>query len=362
MFTAILLIVGMVLLVAGAESLVRGASKLAASLGISPLVVGLTVVAFGTSSPELAVSTHAAFTGEADIAIGNVVGSNIFNILFILGLSAMVTPLAVAQQLIRLDMPIMIGASLLLPILGMDGKISRLDGLLLFSLLVAYTVFLIRQSRKESKAVQEEYEREYGVGDEEKTPRAWKIDLAYVVGGMIMLLLGSRWLVDGAVRVALDLGVSELMIGLTIIAVGTSLPEVATSVIASLRGERDIAVGNVVGSNIFNILAVVGLTGLVTPDGVPVSIDALRFDIPIMIMVVLACAPVFLTGLIIQRWEGFLFLAYYLAYLAHLVLAGMGSAAAPGLDAVVLSLMIPLTALAVLIFHKQSPLSSDKQP
>jgi cation:H+ antiporter len=360
MLTAILLIVGVVLLVAGAESLVRGASKLAASIGISPLVVGLTVVAFGTSAPELAVSTHAAYTGEADIAVGNVVGSNIFNILFILGLSAMVTPLAVAQQLIRLDMPIMIGASLLLPILGMDGKISRIDGLLLFSLVVAYTIFLIRQSRKESKAVQEEYEREYGVGEEEKTPRAWKIDLAYVIGGVVMLLLGSRWLVDGAVRVAIDLGVSELMIGLTIIAVGTSLPELATSVIASLRGERDIAVGNVVGSNIFNILAVVGLTGLVAPEGVPVSIEALRFDIPVMIMVVLACAPVFMTGLIIQRWEGFLFLAYYLAYLSHLVLAAAGSPSVPDLDAVVLSLVIPITALAVLIFHRQTPVGEKR--
>lgn len=353
MLTTILLLAGMVLLVAGAESLVRGASKLAASLGISPLVVGLTVVAFGTGSPELAVSTHAAFTGEADIAVGNVVGSNIFNILFVLGISAMVAPLAVARQLIRKDMPIMIGASLLLSILGMDGKISRLDGLLLFAMVVAYTVFLIRQSRKESQAVQEEYEREYGVGEEEKTPRAWKIDLAYVVGGLVMLLLGSRWLVDGAVRIAVDLGVSELMIGLTVIAVGTSLPEVATSVVASLRGERDIAVGNVVGSNIFNILAVIGLTGLVSPGGVPVSIDALRFDIPVMIMVALACAPVFLTGLTIQRWEGFLFLVYYLAYLSHLVLAASDSPSVPSLDAVVFSIMIPLTALAVLIFHKQ---------
>ncbi len=360
MFTAILLIAGIALLVAGAESLVRGASKLAASLGIPPLVVGLTIVAFGTSSPELAVSTHAAYTGESDIAIGNVVGSNIFNILFILGLSAMIAPLAVAQQLIRMDMPIMIGASLLLPLLGLDGKISRFDGLLLFLMIVAYTVFLIRQSRKESKAIQEEYEREYGVGEEEKTPRAWKIDLAYVAGGVIMLVLGSRWLVDGAVRIALDLGVSELMIGLTIIAVGTSLPEVATSVIASLRGERDIAVGNVVGSNIFNILAVIGLTGLVAPDGIPVSIDALRFDVPIMIMVALACAPVFMTGFTIQRWEGFLFLAYYLAYLAHQILAGMGNTAAPALDGFVLSLMLPLTAMAVLIFHKQSPTKLNK--
>ncbi len=355
MLTTVLLVLGVILLVGGADLLVRGASKLAASVGISPLVVGLTVVAFGTSSPELAVSVRAAYTGEADIAIGNVVGSNIFNILFILGLSAMVTPLTVAQQLIRMDVPIMIGASLLLALLGLDGKIDRLDGSLLLGMVVVYTFFLIRQSRKESQSVQAEYEREYAVGEEEKTPRAWRRDLAYIAGGMLMLVFGSRWLVDGAVRVALDLGVSELMIGLTIIAIGTSLPEAATSVIASLRGERDIAVGNVIGSNIFNILAVIGLTGAVAPDGVPVSLEALRFDIPVMIMAALACAPVFLTGLTIQRWEGFLFLAYYLAYMGHLILANFGNPAVSRLDSMVIAFMIPVTALAILIFHKQSP-------
>ena len=352
MMTAALLILGTALLVAGAEFLVRGASKLAAAAGVSPLVVGLTVVAFGTSAPELAVSTHAALAGEADIAVGNVVGSNIFNILFILGLSALITPLAVARQLVRLDIPIMAGASVLLPLLGMDGKIGRLDGLLLFSLIVAYTVFLIRQSRRESQQVREEYAREFGVGAAEKTPRAWAADLGWMAGGLVMLVLGSRWLVEGAVRVALDLGLSELTIGLTVIAAGTSLPEVATSVVASLRGERDIAVGNAVGSNIFNLLAVLGLAGLAAPDGVPVSLEALRFDIPVMILVALACAPAFLTGLVVQRWEGFLFLAYYLAYLAHLLLAGAGHPALPGLDGAVLSLMIPLTALAVLVFHR----------
>jgi len=355
MMTAILLVAGLALLVAGAEALVRGASKLAAAMGISPLVVGLSVVAFGTSAPELAVSISAAYAGEADLAVGNVVGSNIFNVLFILGLSALIAPLIVAQQLVRMDVPIMIGISLLLPILGMDGKVGRFDGLLLFSLMMAYVVFLIRQSRKESRAVQEEYEREYGVGEAEKTPRAWKIDAAYILGGVIMLVLGSRWLVDGAVRIAEYYSVSQLVIGLTIIAVGTSLPEVATSVVASLRGERDIAVGNVVGSNIFNILAVVGLTGFVAPSGIPVSIDALRFDIPVMIMVALACGPIFFSNLAIARWEGSLFLAYYLAYIAHLVLAATGHAALPGLDGVVISLMLPLTALLVLVFHRPSP-------
>jgi cation:H+ antiporter len=213
-------------------------------------------------------------------------------------------------------------------------------------------VFLVWQSRRESRAVREEYAREFSVGAAEKTPRAWAADAGYVAGGVLMLTLGSRWLVEGAVRVAVDLGVSELTVGLTLIAAGTSLPEVATSVVASLRGERDIAVGNVVGSNIFNILAVLGLAGLASPEGVPVSLDALRFDIPVMIMVALACAPAFLSGMAVERWEGGLFLAYYLAYLAHLLLAAAGHPALPGLDGAVLSLMVPLTALAVLVFRQ----------
>lgn len=358
MITALMLIAGFGFLVAGAEVLVRGASKLAASVGISPLVVGLTVVAFGTSSPELAVSLGAAFAGEADIAVGNVVGSNIFNVLFILGLSALMAPLVVAQQLIRLDVPIMIGLSVLMPLLGLDGHIGRYDGLLLVTLLLGYTVFLIRQSRQESQEVQDEYAREYAVGDEEKTPQAWKNDLIYVGVGAVLLVLGSKALVGGAVRIAESFGVSELVIGLTIVAVGTSLPEVATSVIASMRGERDIAVGNVVGSNIFNILAVVGLTGFIAPEGVPVSVDVLRFDLPVMVMVALACIPIFFTGMVIQRWEGAILLGYYLAYLAHVVLAAVGHASLPVLDGYVLSFALPVTIIGVLLVYRRQAAGS----
>lgn len=361
MMTGLLILGGLLFLVGGAELLVRGASRLAVSIGISPLVVGLTVVAFGTSSPELAVSTHAAMTGEAEIALGNVVGSNIFNILFILGLSAMAAPLAVSMQLIRFDVPIMIGISILLALLGIDGKISRLDGLLLFSMILAYTLFLILQSRKENRRVQDEFEREYGMAKGQGTPRRWQVDLAQVGGGGVMLVLGSRLLVSGAVRLAESMGVSELMIGLTVIAAGTSLPELVTSVVATLRGEREIAVGNVVGSNIFNILAVIGVTGLVSSDGIPVSFEALRFDMPIMIMVALGCAPVFLTGLTMQRWEGALFVFYYLAYLGHLLLAAKQSSALPSLDGVVVSVALPLTAMLVLISQQASPPSSSEE-
>lgn len=315
-----LLLIGLILLVIGAEALVRGASKLAAACGISPLVIGLTVVAFGTSAPEMAVSTLSSLSGQANIAIGNVVGSNIFNILLILGLSALVAPLAVSQKLVKLDVPLMITGSIAVYLFALNGILSRLEGILLFIGILAYTGFLIRQSRRENKAVQAEYSQEYGA----KEPLSTKVllkDVVLILAGLGLLVLGSKWLVDGAVAIAQKLGVSDLIIGLTIVAAGTSLPELATSVVASIRGERDIAVGNVVGSNLFNILAVLGLSGLVSPSGTAVSPQALHFDIPVMIAVSVACLPIFLTGGRISRREGFLFLCGYVAYTTWLVMS-----------------------------------------
>jgi cation:H+ antiporter len=311
----LLLAGGILLLIAGAELLVKGASRIAGALGISPLVIGLTVVAFGTSAPEFAVTAGAAWTGQADVALGNVVGSNIFNVLFILGLSALVAPLVVSQQLVRLDVPLMIGVILVAAGLALDGRIGRLDGLLLFAGIVAYTAFLIRQSRRESAA-----------SGPSTTPRSaparrspsWAPNLAYLAAGLIMLALGARWLVAGAVAAAQAFGVSELVIGLTVVAAGTSLPEVATSVLASLRGERDIAVGNVVGSNLFNLLGVLGFGGLIAPAGIPVAAGALTFDIPVMIGAAIVALPIFFTGYRIARWEGALLLGFYAAYTTRL--------------------------------------------
>lgn len=348
MNTILLLIAGLALLIIGAEILVRGASRLAAAFGISPLVIGLTVVAFGTSSPELAVSVQSALAGQADIALGNVVGSNIFNILFILGISALIIPLVVAQQLVRLDVPIMIGVSVLVYLFGLNGQISRLEGLLLFAGIVAYTGFLIRQSRKETKEVQEEYAQEFGDGK----PRGagqYLLNLVLVVAGLALLVLGARWLVDSAVSLAQALGLSELIIGLTIVAAGTSMPEVATSIVAAIRGERDIAVGNVVGSNIFNLLAVLGLTSLVAPDGVPVPAAALAFDLPVMTAVAVACLPVFFTGFRIARWEGALFLGYYAAYVLYLILDATQHDALPLFSNVMLLFVVPLTVLTLVV-------------
>ncbi|HEV2125286.1 MAG TPA: calcium/sodium antiporter [Chloroflexota bacterium] len=345
----VLFIVGLVLLVVGAEVLVRGASRLAAAIGISPLVVGLTVVAFGTSSPEFAVSAQSAWAGQADIALGNVVGSNIFNVLLILGASALITPLVVSAQLVQREVPLMIAVSLLVLVLGWDGAIGRLEGVLLFAGIIAYTWFSIRESRRESRAVQEEYAQEFGDEAERRHPH-WVLDVLMIVGGLAMLALGARWLVDGAVVFARAFGVSELLIGLTIIAAGTSLPEVATSLLAAIRGERDIAVGNVVGSNIFNILAVLGFAGMISPDPVAVAPSALAFDIPAMIGVAIACLPVFFTGHLISRWEGALFLAYYVGYVLYLILAATQDPLLPTFTAAMTLFVLPLTAITLAVW------------
>ncbi|MFN7989246.1 MAG: calcium/sodium antiporter [Thermoanaerobaculia bacterium] len=351
--TIVLFLAGIVLLVVGADLLVRGASRLALAAGVSPLVVGLTVVAFGTSAPEMAVSVKAAVTGQADIAYGNVVGSNVFNVLFILGLSALVAPLLVDRQLMRRDVPIMIGTSLLLPALAFDGRIGRLDGALLFAGIVAYTLYSVVQSRREAAA-----RREADPGEKPGPTGPAAVNVLLVLGGLAMLVLGARWLVGGAVELARAFGVSELVIGLTIVAAGTSLPEVATSVLAAFRGQREIAVGNVVGSNVFNILCVLGLAGLVAPGGVPVAPQALAFDTPVMIAVAVACLPIFFTGHVIARWEGGLFLFFYAAYTAFLVMKATSSASLPALQGAMVWFVLPLTAvtlgvLTVLAFRRQ---------
>jgi len=343
-----LVLIGLVALVVGGELLVRGASRLAALARISPLVIGLTVVAFGTSAPELAVSLRAGFAGQTDIAVGNVIGSNIFNVLFILGISAVVCPLIVSSQLIRLDVPLMIVVSFLTLLFGLDGRIGRGEGILLFGVLIAYTGWLIVQSRKEIALVQEEFEHEFALHNGSSKAAAL-LQIVLIAAGLVLLGIGSQWLVQGAVTIARLWGMSELLIGLTIVAAGTSLPEVAASVMASIKRERDIAVGNVVGSNIFNLLSVLGLTAAIVPGGVKVARDALVFDFPVMIAVAVACLPIFITGHRIDRWEGGLFFAYYIAYTTYLVLAAISASIAPTFGAVMLGFVVPLTVLTLLI-------------
>lgn len=348
--TIVYFIVGLVFLVIGAEFLVRGASRLAAALGISPLVIGLTVVAFGTSAPELAVSVKAALGNQAGIAVGNVVGSNIFNVLFILGISALIIPLVVSKQLIKFDVPFMIALSVSTLLFALDGSFSRTEGIIWLSGLFIYVSFLIYTSRKDSRIAAEEIDPEVAelLGDP-NAKQAWLKNIGFIIVGLVLLILGSRWLVDSAVIFAQHFGVSEVVIGLTIVAAGTSLPEVVTSIIAAIRGERDIAVGNVVGSNIFNIMAVLGVASIVAPTGIPVEAATLRLDIPVMIAVAIACLPIFYTGQTISRPEGMLFFAYYVAYTLYLVFVATSNPALNTFNQIMLYGALPLTAIGLFI-------------
>lgn len=301
-------VVALALLVAGAEGLVRGSSSLALKLGLTPLTIGLTVVAFGTSSPELVVCLKAGLAGQGDIAVGNVIGSNIFNIAVILGITAMVCPVRVQWQLIKLDTPVMLGVTLLVVGLLWDGALGRVEGTLLTAGIVAYTVINLRLARRQTNAA---VKAEFA---EAMPPRSthWALDLLFILGGLAVLVYGSRLLVDHSVSLARGLGVSEAVIGLTIIAAGTSMPELATSVIAALRKEPDIAIGNVIGSNIFNLLGILGISSLV----VPLRAGGIQaMDLAFMVGVSFLLLPLLLSGMRLSRREGGLLLAAYGAYL-----------------------------------------------
>jgi cation:H+ antiporter len=332
------LVLGLVVLTFGAELLVRGATRIAAALRMSRLVIGLTVVAFGTSAPEFAVSIGSALQGEVDLAIGNVVGSNIFNVLAVLGLSALVAPLVVDRQLIRLDVPIMIGASFLVWALCAGGGLTRAEGALLFALLLAYIGWSVWQARRENTPE---------VEDDDVAPHLPR-DAGLVLLGLALLVGGAQLLVNAAVDIAQQLGVSQLVIGLTIIAAGTSLPELATSLLASLRGQREIAVGNIIGSNIFNLFGVLGLTALVSPEGLAVARAAMVIDIPIMVAAAVACFPIFFTRLV-SRHEGATFALLYVAYTVYLVLDARSHHLEDEFTAVLLYGALPATALVIAI-------------
>lgn len=337
---------GFLLLILGAELLVRGSSSLAAAARIPPLIIGLTVVAFGTSSPELAVSISASLSAQPDIAVGNVLGSNIFNILFILGISSIITPLAVTKQLIRLDVPIMIGVSIVVTLMGLGGRISPVEGAVLFSGIIIYVTFLIVKTKKNN--AQNAALEVKPSGKRTKTVSVI-IMIILILTGLAMLITGSKFLVDGAVMLSRSMGISKLIVALTIVAVGTSLPELATSVIASIHGEKDIAVGNIVGSNIFNILVIIGLSAMITPGGLIVSGNTISFDMPIMAATAVACLPIFYTKNEISRWEGAIFLLYYFIYLTFLILTSKSEPPSAILTGTILYLVVPFTGIIFLI-------------
>lgn len=338
---------GLVGLVLGAGWLVRGAAKLALSFGISPLVVGLTVVAFGTSAPELAVSAGAVLDGKVDIAIGNVVGSNILNVLFILGASALIAPLIVNVQLIRQEVPIMIGVTVVLVLMMLDGVLAFWESALLLTAMVVYTVFLVVQSRRQGASADAEFDDEVDMSS--TWDRHWSVQVGLILIGLAALVAGSHFLVEAAVTTAKQFGVSDVVIALTIVALGTSLPEVATSITAAIKGQRDMAVGNVVGSNTFNILGCLGVSGVLSTSGLAVAASVINFDAWVMLAVTLACLPIFITGREIARWEGAVFLGYYAAYTAYLIMASQHHDALPVFSAAMLYFVVPLTVITLLV-------------
>jgi cation:H+ antiporter len=293
------------------------------------------------------VSVQAANAGSGDLAVGNLVGSNIANVLLILGLASVVAPLTVSSKLVQFDVPLMIGASLLLLLFGLNGAIQLWEGVLLVGLLGAYNIWSIRQGRAETEAVQDGFADAAPAVD--RTGRSILASIAFVLLGLVLLALGARWLVDGAVAIARFMGVQELVIGLTVVAIGTSMPELVTTIVGSLRGQRDLAVGAVVGSNLFNILGVLGVASIVAPDGIPVSEAALVLDIPIMIATAVACLPIFFTGHRIARWEGSLFFLYYLAYMTYLVLDATEHSASAGFGLVMTGFVLPLTVVTLVV-------------
>jgi cation:H+ antiporter len=326
------LLAGLCLLIFGAELMVRAAVRLAARLHVRPLIIGLTIVALGSSAPQMAVSLQAALAHNPDIAVGSVVGSSIFNILVTLGLSALIIPLRVSRQLVRLDIPLMIGASLLVFLLAWNKEIGRFDGILLLAALALYLGLLLRQSRHSTRPHSEQ---------PDIAQASWLSNLLMIGIGLAMLVFAGHLLLGAAVVVATDLGFSERVIGLTVVAVGTSLPELATSLIAALRGQRDIAVGNVIGANLFNLLGVLGLTALIAPTPLSVSPNALDFDLPVMLGVAALCLPVFYSGYRVTRAEGLLLLGLYLVYGLHVVSFTTGMPLAGRLERLMLFYVLP---------------------
>ena len=352
---------GLALLVLGGELLVRGASALARRVGISSLVVGLTVVSAATSAPELAVTVGAVLRDEPGLAVGNVVGSNIVNVLLILGLSALVVPLAVKQRLVRFDLPWMVVLSIGLLLVSLDGRIGAVDGVVLLAAVVLHTVLTVVIGRRGAPVPAAAPSGDRGAGggtggaedartEEEPPPASVPSSVLLVVVGIALLVAGATLLVEGAVSIATSLGVSSLVVGLTVVAVGTSLPELATSVIAVRRGERDLAVGNVVGSNIFNIGVVLGLPALISPGGIPVSGAAVALDIPVMLAAAVALLPIAFTGFAVARWEGALFVALYAAYTGYVVLAATEHDALEGFTWTMAWFVLPLVALTLAVF------------
>lgn len=350
-----LILAGLVLLVLGGESLVRGAVVIGRRAGISALVVGLTVVSAATSAPELAVTVGSVLRGEPGLAVGNVVGSNIANVLLILGIAALVTPLAANRQLVKFDVPVLVAVSAVFLLVSLDGRIGITDALILIGAVVLHVFLSVAISRRETRVLlQATGPAQAGKGEDGASGSGKQAgasvgkSILLLLFGVALLVVGASLLVDGAVSLANSVGVSSLVVGLTVVAIGTSLPELATSVIAVRRGERDLAVGNAVGSCIFNIGIVLGLPALIFSDGIPVPPAAVAFDMPVMVAAALALLPIVFTGFAVARWEGSLFLAMYAAYTGFVVLQASEHDALEGFSLVMVWFVLPLIAVTLI--------------
>ena len=340
----ILALVGVVLLIFGSEVLVRGAKELSRRFGLSELVIGLTVVAFGTSSPELAVTMASGFQGSTSLAAGNVIGSNICNILLILGLAALARPLFINRRLLLVDVPALLLMTGLFAYYAVDGELVRSEGIYMLLGLIVYigiAITLGYMKKKVSFTKEEE---------ESDPPLSLRASLAYLIGGLFCLFLGSTWVVGGAVELARQLGVDEKTIGLTIVALGTSLPEVAVSVVGAIRGRTGMVIGNVIGSNLFNIGAVLGITLTCIPSSIPVEGSALTFDLPVMCLVTLSLLPMMVSRSKIGRFEGFMLFAWYILIMAYTVLTVKANHIAPILGDTMIWVVGPITVLVLLYF------------
>lgn len=325
--TILLFIAGLVALIGGAELFLKGVDHFGLKWGVSPVVMGLTVVAFATGAPELAISIKAASTGSADLVLGNIIGSNIANILLILGIVAILKPINITRRIIRIDVPMVIGASLLVFILAFDGSLTTFDGVIFIAGLLCYSLFTFFQIKKERKKGKETEIFEYGESEDELASGTFFYikNIGFLLIGLALIVLGANWMVESAVTIARLLGLSELVIGLTIVSIGTSLPEVATSVASARKGNADIAVANVMGSNLYNVLLTLGLTLIIAPTALDVSAQALGFDLPFMVAVSIVCVPIFIAGFNLTRSDGIIFLFYYTSYLTYLVLDAYSS-------------------------------------
>jgi cation:H+ antiporter len=312
---------GLVIVVLGAEVLLRSAARIATILRIHPIVIGLTIVSVGTSTPELAVGITAAIEGKGPLAVGNIAGTNIVNILLILGLSAAIRPLPIRLLSVRLDVPVMIGSAVALVLMSVDGVLTQTEGALLVLAAVFYTIVLVRESQRESPAAKREFAEEFASRPLPRGQRGLTItgQSLLLIAGMALTVLGADLLVAGAVNIARTYGVSDAFIGLTIVAIGTSAPELVTTVVGTIKGDRDVAIGNLIGSSVYNILLILGLTMLAAPRGVDVAQDILWIDLPMAVIVAAVCFPVFRSGHLVSRTEGICFVAAYVVYLSTLM-------------------------------------------